>query len=445
MKRRQFLQKTAHSLGAFALASTLGGFRVARAQDYKALVCIFLYGGNDSNHLLIPLDDLGFAEYAAVRTPTSGLHIPRANWLPIAGVGQGDRPFGLHPSLPNLKAAYDSRRLAFVANVGPLAQPLTRAQYRSGQALVPDQLFSHLDQQTLWHSALTGPAAVPTGWGGRLADEATDRFPASSGFPMLVDLSGTSLFTRGIKAPSVAGPQNLQGFGTSASAQARYAAFRDLMTLETGSTLASQLNAQMAQGIEASLLMSRALSTPSTLTTVFPSGSLSSQLKTVASLISAREALGVQRQIFFCSLGGFDTHSAQLGAQASLFAGLDGALHAFLQATQELGVEQQVTTFTQSDFGRTFQPTSAGGSDHAWGSHHLVAGGAVVGGQIFGRYPRLILGGEDDADDEGRWIPGVSVSEFAAPLMRWFGATNVAAVLPELSRFKNNRSDLSFL
>lgn len=445
MNRRHFLNHTGRLFGGLALSSALGGIRVAQAEDYKALVCVFLFGGNDGNHLLIPLDDLGWAEYAAVRTPTSGLHISREKWGQIPGVGQGGRVFGLHPSLVGLKAAYEARRLAVVANVGPLVQPLTRASYRSGQGRRPEQLFSHLDQQNAWQSARPLTEASASGWGGRLADETTELYPSRDGFPMLIDLSGTSLFTRGVRAPVVAGPASLQGFGSSASAQARYAAFRELQTLDTGSTLVRVLNDQTRQGLDASLQMRAALANPVTLTTVFPSGSLSNQLKSVASLIAARQSLGVRRQIFFCSLGGFDTHSGQLGTQAALLSSLDGALTAFHAATQELGVDGQVTTFTQSDFGRTFQPTTGGGSDHGWGSHHLVLGGAVAGGSIYGQYPRLVLTGDNDADDEGRWIPTTGVCEFAAPLVRWFGATKVTGILDGLDNFPKNRTDLSFL
>ena len=445
MNRRNFLFKAGQGLGGLALASNFSGLRVANAAetDYKALVCIFLYGGNDGNHLLIPTDPEGYAQYSAVRTVASGLNIPLTSWLTLQGSDTSGRSFGVHPSLPGVKTLFDSGRLAFVANVGTLARPLTRSDYLAG-AKIPENLFSHLDQQNEWQSALSSAQSQPTGWGGRLSD-ASSTLNAGSSFPMLVDLSGTSLFSRSARSQVVSGPSTLQGFGSSASAQARYAAYRSLQSLDESGTLAHALNTLTSQGENASALLGQALTNPVTLQTVFPSGSLASQLKTVSSLIAARASLGVNRQIFFCSLGGFDTHTGQLSAQASLLSSVDQALSAFHDATLELGVESQVTTFTHSDFGRTFQPTAGAGSDHGWGSHHLVMGGAVLGGHIYGRYPSLVLGGADDADQEGRWIPGVSVPEFVYPMVRWFGAVNPLEVLPTLGSFNQARTDLGYL
>lgn len=452
MNRRKFLLRAGHGFGALSLASGLSRLRIAKADPgYKALVCVFLYGGNDGNHLFIPLDAEGYGQYAQVRTPTSGLNIPNPSsnassnpsWLPMQGSDLSGRPFGMHPSLVGTKTLFDSSRLAWVANVGTLSQPLTRADYLRG-AKAPESLFSHLDQQNEWQSALSSPQARPTGWGGRLADS-TLTLNAGSRLPMLIDLSGVSLFSRGLVTQGISGPTTLQGFGSSQSAQARYATYQSLQALKDGGSLVGKLNQLTFQGEDAAQLLGQATASPVTLQTVFPSGSLGTQLKTVASLIAARATLGINRQIFFCSLGGFDTHTAQLGTQASLLTTLDQALKAFYDATVELGVDAQVTSFTHSDFGRTFQPTAGAGSDHGWGSHHLVMGGAVLGGHIYGRYPSLVLGGADDADNEGRWIPSTSVSEFVAPLARWFGAANLNEVLPQLANFNSSRTDLAFL
>jgi uncharacterized protein (DUF1501 family) len=443
VNRRQFVLRSGHALGAAALFSSLGFLRVAQASDYKALVCVFLFGGNDGNNILIPTDSTGYAAYNLVRPPSSNLNIPQANWLPISASGKS---FGMHPNFTNLQGLYTQGRLAWVANVGTLVQPTTRAKYLAGSP-VPDNLFSHSDQQYQWQTATTAISPNPSGWGGRLADEYTS---TSSGthFPLLANLDGVTVFTQGVSSGVISpgsSATTLQGFGTSAFEQARHAAFLALQGQDTSNTLGNALNVMTANGLAATQTLNQALAGEAALTTVFPNNSLSSQLKTVAQMIAARSTLGVSRQIFFCALNGFDTHTNQLATQGPLISQLDQALSAFHQATVELGVEGSVTTFTHSDFGRTFQPTEAGGSDHAWGSHHLVMGGSVNGGHIFGQYPTLKLAGPDDADSEGRWVPSTGVTEYVYPLIRWFGATNIPQVLPNITNFNLSRADLGFI
>jgi uncharacterized protein (DUF1501 family) len=416
--------------------------QVAEASDYKALVCIFLFGGNDGNNTLIPIDTQGYAQYAAVRPVSSNLNIAQANWLPI---NAGGKNFGMHPNLTSLQSLYGQGRLAWVANVGTLVQPTTRTQYQNNSP-VPDNLFSHSDQQYQWQTATTAISSAPTGWGGRLADELVPVFDAGTQFPMLANLDGVTVYTQGLSAAVISpGSNAIQGFGTSAAEQARYAAFRSLETQDSGSTLVDTLNAMTSSGLNSTALLNQALASESAIKTAFPNNALASQLKSVAQMIAARTSLGVNRQIFFCALNGFDTHTNQLATQGPLLAQLDAALSAFHQATVELGVESAVTAFTHSDFGRTFQPTDGAGSDHAWGNHHLVLGGAVNGGTIYGQYPTLKLGGPDDADTEGRWVPSTGVVEYVYPLIRWFGATNVSQILPTLGNFNLKRTDLGFI
>ncbi|MEI6353831.1 MAG: DUF1501 domain-containing protein [Methylococcus sp.] len=446
MNRRDFLKHTGFGLTGTALLSTLGGIRLAEAagNDYKALVCVFLFGGNDSNNMLIPLDAEGYAAYNAVRGPTSGINIPQSSWLPINPSSQGGKVFGLHPSLASLQPLFSQNRLALIANTGTLAKPTTRAQYLLGGAK-PDNLFSHVDQQNQWQSATTKAAIRPTGWGGRLADGVAT-FNAATTFPPLASLSGVNLFTQGAVSSVIApNASSLKGFNTSAASMARYQAMRQLETLSSGNVLIKAKNSITGKAIDSLDTLTKATASVPALTTVFPGSSLGGQLKNIATMIAARGTLGVQRQVFFCSLGGFDTHSAQLNTQAGLFKDLADSLKAFQDATIELGVDQAVTAFTLSDFGRTFLPSANAGSDHGWGSHHLILGGAVKGGDIYGKYPTLQLAGPDDADSEGRWIPSTSVEEYAYPLVRWFGLSDPKVVLPNLSAFDLTRKDLGFM
>ena len=448
LTRRHFIQRTGIALTGSALLSSLSraGYAETVSGDYKALVCLFLNGGNDGNNLLIPLDGEGYAQYAAIRGSSSGINIPQENWLRIMSANQGGREFGLHPSLTGLKALYDSGSAALLCNVGTLQQPLTRDQYRAGQGRPPN-LFSHLDQVLQWQSGSGGSASRPSGWGGRLADASGGLFNAETSFPMLASMSGVNLFTTGLQAGVIApGSSSLRGFGTSAAAKARYDALRKIESLDIGkSTLIQAKNRITGAAIDNLSTLNSALANLPALNTVFPSSSLGNQLQMVARMIALRDVLGLKRQIFYCSLGGFDTHSNQLSTQASLLGTLDAALSAFHAATVELGVEQAVTSFTLSDFGRTFKPSAGGGSDHGWGSHHLLIGGAVNGGDLYGRYPSLIPGGVDDADTEGRWIPTTAVDEYGAQLARWFGISNVAELFPNLGLFDAMRSDLGFV
>lgn len=448
LTRRHFIQRTGAALTGSALLSALSraGYAQTPPADYKALVCLFLNGGNDGNNLLIPLDDEGYAQYEAVRGSSSGINISQESWLPIMSASQGGRNFGLHPSLKGLKGLYDSGRAGLLCNVGTLQQPLTRVQYRAGQGRPPN-LFSHLDQVLQWQAGSGGSVARPSGWGGRLADANGSRFNGETSFPMLASLSGVNLFTTGLAAGVIApGSSSLRGFGTSAASKSRYEALRKIESLDDGrSALIQAKNRITGAAIDNLSVLNSALDSLPALSTVFPTSSLGQQLQTVARMIALRDVLGLRRQIFYCSLGGFDTHANQLSTQASLLATLDAALSAFHAATVELDVEQAVTSFTLSDFGRTFKPSAGGGSDHGWGSHHLLVGGAVNGGDLYGRYPSLIPGGDDDADSEGRWIPTTSVDEYGAQLARWFGAGDLSALFPNIGNFDASRTDLGFM
>jgi uncharacterized protein (DUF1501 family) len=447
--RRAFLRR-APALGAagFANLDLLTLTAQAAVADYKALVCVFLFGGVDGNNVLVPLDAAGYAQYAAVRNESSQIQLAQGELLPLAGsFANTYSAFGVHPSLPEVKTLFDGGKLAFLANVGMLTQPTTKADYTSGKR--PDNLYSHSDQQGEWQSAV--PAGLSrTGWGGRLADAIAPL--AQQPFPVVTSTAGVSLFVTGAASSPLSIPTSgsfgLAGFGSGTAAKARLAALNTLLGLDRGNTLvdAAAAIAQDANALSAKVNPILASTSP-TLAAAFGSlnTGIANQFKAVAKMIEARAATGATRQIFFVSLGGFDTHNNELATHETLFGQLSPALKAFYDATGALGIAQGVTTFTLSDFGRTFQPASGGGSDHAWGNHHLVMGGAVQGGRLYGTYPQLVLAGPDDAEKEGRWIPTTAVDQYGATLARWFGAgpAELATVFPNLTRFAS--SDLGFL
>jgi len=327
-------------------------------------------------------------------------------------------------------------------------QPLTRAQYQAQQAPIPSNLFSHSDQQLQWQTSVA-QGHSPTGWAGRAADYIASQKFNSSNFPTFFSLVGNSLEGAGVSTQPVAlSPgQSLQlaGFNSSAASQARLSALNNLLTLGSGVSLVQAADDTISNSIADANALSAALAKSTALKTQFPKSSLGTQLQQVAQIIQVQADLGMRRQIFFCSLGGFDTHTNEFNTHNTLYPQLSPALAAFYDATQELGVAQNVTTFTESDFSRTFQPTSGDGSDHAWGSHHLVVGGAVQGGQIFGKFPTFELGGPDDADVRGRWIPTTSIDQYGATLCSWFGIPDsaLASVFPNFSNF--NSQKLGFL
>jgi uncharacterized protein (DUF1501 family) len=452
--RRAFLRR-ATALSTLGLASRLGLFgfiaaahaQAASAADYKALVCVFLYGGNDGNSTVVPIDAAGYAQYAAVRPAASGIQLAQSELLPIQPASSAT-PFGLHPNLAPLQTLFGQRRLAILANVGTLARPTTRAQYAAGQR--PLSLYSHSDQQAQWQSAIPD-AAAGTGWGGRLADQVA-ALNGAGGFPVITSLDGTVLFTTGVDTAPLAVPVSgafaLAGYRGSPVANARLAALTELLAQDSGNSFVRSANAIGRQALRLSAQVNPILAnTGSTVAPHFAdlATNTAKQLYQVAKLIEARGITGANRQIFFVQLGGFDTHNDQLQRQQALFAELAPALKAFYDATVALGVSGQVTTFTLSDFGRTLQPAAGGGTDHAWGSHHFVLGDAVKGGELYGTYPQLVLGGPDDAEREGRWIPTTALDQYGATLARWFGATptQLGAVFPNLARFPV--SDLGFM
>ncbi len=468
--RRKFLRQGAcAAVGMGALANQILGLRALNAaidqsgsagDDYRALVCIFLYGGNDANNLIIPR---GTSEYAAYAAARQNLAIPRSELLSI-NPGQGDgREWGLHPALGDLDESgnyvpgglhelFEQDKLAIVGNVGTLVAPITRAEWLNGSATVPSQLFSHADQQVQWQTSVS-QGISPTGWGGRLADLLR---PLNSGsISMSMSLAGTNTFQVGQDVTQY----QIKPWGSIALRDYQHAtdnpdhkpsrAVDNLLNLAHGNLIQDAYSGIQARAIKNDRLLNESLDeiSPEDLTwfdnNFTTSNSLSYQLQMVAKLIHARQSLGMKRQIYFCSVGGYDTHGEQLLSHANLLSELSLGLREFYDSTVHFGIEDCVTTFTSSDFGRTF-PTNGEGSDHGWGSHQLVMGGAVQGGEIYGNMPVLEVDGPNDTG-RGRWIPTTSVDEYAATLAKWFGlqASDMGQVFPNIGRF--SRPDMGFM
>ena len=483
LSRRSFIQRaTGLALGASA-ANAIFDLRMintALAQsgtvypDYKALVCVFLSGGNDGNNLLIPFDTERYASYAGIRgtglalfrdqaeAAASGTNGNTYYGLPLSTARTGGEEAAVHSSMQGMQSLFDAGKLAFIRNVGVLSEPMTRSEYRAGRKKKPPQLFSHNDQVTQWQTSI--PDAISrTGWGGRLMDRVRLDFAQQNISPGQVSMSVSIAGTNTWEVGEVVNQFKISTSGAST--------FRDYSG--TRKTLIDQILREPSQGGDPTLNASRAnlglldfrnvnersllngsaltgglASLPANVNTSINSAfaqannsGLSQQLKMIARIIAARNSMGMRRQIFFCSIGGFDTHGLQPQAHANLMADVSRSIKAFYDATAapEVNVANKVTTFTAADFGRTFKSNGLG-TDHAWGNHHLVAGGAVDGGKLYGSFPVFQLGGPTDTDGgnpTGRWIPTTSVDEYSASLARWMGVPESAldVIFPNLRRF----------
>lgn len=444
--RRQFLQ-TAAAAGVTGLAANpwlqmhaMAQEAAPAATDYKALICLFLFGGNDGNNLLVPLDDAGYAQYAKVR---GVLTLPRPNGQggglqPVAPSNTGGRPYGLHPAMSRTKAMFDAGQVALLANSGPLIVPTTKTQFQNRSVPLPSNLFSHSDQQSAWQTD-SFSSAVRGGWGGRMIERVVDAGAANRGYSC-VSVAGGALWGSGDVSllPYRVPPSGKFGFeGYKSGGTDPFSVALGGMLQDAPAHLFDAAWLQvLKRASDNQRILTEALSGKDT-TTVFPGSDLGGQLKMIARLISAREGLGLKRQCFFCSIGGFDTHGDdQLRVQNDRFSEIDAALKAFFDEMAAQGLAQQVTLFTASDFGRTFAPNGNAGTDHGWGNHHLLVGGAVQGGRLYGRFPDHILGGNDDVGG-GNWLPSLAIDQIGADIGRWFGAgtTALGEIFPQMGNF----------
>ena len=439
VNRRSFIRYAALTAAGSAAGLRPFGALNSLAQssaDYKALVCVFLFGGNDANNTLVPFDTTGYANYASIRGP---LALPQTGTGSLIQLAQAPN-FSLNPNLPDIARLFDSKAAAIVTNVGTLVAPTTKTTYQHG-AVVPTNLFSHPDQQLEWQNASQN-GSTQTGWAGRIADTLNTSYNPGGTVPMITSVAGDTLFCNGsASTPVSVSPGNLGGASCSegtTECAAQQATAQALLQFDSGLSLVQADNTITSNAYSYAKILTAATASLPALQTVFPANNgLASQLKQIAQIIQARSALGVSRQIFFAGIGNFDTHSDQLNLQGQLLASISPALAAFYAATQELGVSTNVTTFTMSDFSRTFQPNSNTGTDHAWGSHHIVLGGAVKGGQMYGTFPTLALNGPDDSGTNGRWVPTTGSVQYAATLASWFGvsASQMATIFPNIGSF----------
>lgn len=477
--------KSGYALGMAALATNVGHFgrmsvmaqssddssNLGAPTDYKALVCIFLDGGNDANNMIIPNHSdasvSNYAAYSAERGPST-LAIPQANLLPISVPRMGGLSYGLHPSFgtvagglnPGIHPLWATGKLAAVTNVGTLVVPLTRATYNSSPK--PSQLYSHSDQVAQYQIARSNGQEF-TGWGGKMADRMNTCSNPSGLVPMVTSISGTNLFTNGTQTLPMAinnantGLNNVLALSMSnPNAAERLTAFNTLRTHDLSSNVVKAASAITGQAVAAN----QALATFQEVTAPFPTTGIGLQLKQIARLIKKRGDLGVNRQIFYARIGGFDTHTNQnQNGQNTLFSQLSQAMRAFYDEMVIQGNENNVLQFTLSDFSRTFNPAGTGtaaGTDHGWGGHQFILGGPIVAADFYGMngsngtpFNQLVKGAADDADSgsgaRGRWIPSTGVEQYAATMARWYGLNpaHLPQVFPNINNFSS--SNLGFL
>ena len=455
----------------FGLLNTLAQSRFVKAEaggtpsDYRALVCIYFGGGNDGNNMVIPNHSdasvSGYSAYSSARAP-QGLAIAQNTLLPVSVPRIGGLSYGLHPSFGTITGGVNAGlhplwaqgKMALVTNVGTLVRPITRIEYQTDPTSRPRNLFSHSDQ-TNQHQTARADMVMLSGWGGRISDRMTISANPNRLVPTVNSIAGPRLFTVGeTTQPLSLGPAPaplssilaLTGYNGTPRDNARLAALEGQLDVEQTHDIVRASNEIHREAIR----ISRSLNDGAEVTAVFPNTDIGNQLKQVARLIKARNALHVTRQIFMVTLDGFDTHTAQLTGQATLLGRFSQAARAFYDEMVAQGISDKVTQFTMTDFNRTFNPGGSGtnvGSDHAWANHQFVIGGGVLGGDFYGLntsngtpFPTLVNNGPDDSDTgnaRGRWIPTTSVEQYAGTLATWFGlqTADVQYVFPNMARF----------
>jgi uncharacterized protein (DUF1501 family) len=429
--RREFLRGCC-GFGAASVAAHLTHLAPMSAiaqsgSDYKALVCLFFFGGNDANNMIVPID----SRYGAYQSMRGAVALPQAALLPAGSSG-----YGLHPALVNLQRLYNQQQAAAIFNVGTLFQPVTRSGLNN--APLPRNLYSHSDQTQQWQSS--DPNGGGTGWGGRVMDHMLEH--NTGALPPGINVnSGNALFLSGGTTTGLnfsnAGSFGLSSFGDSAAMTARLTALQKLLTFDSGLQLLSAANGVLGASISSAQEIDAALNSAPALPVTFPNSGVGQQLAQVAQIVAVQNSLGMTRQIFFVGLGGFDNHEDLVNKQLGLLTDLDAAVNAFVATLSMRGSLDSVTLFTESEFNRTGNANANVGTDHAWGSHHLVVGGAVHGGTTYGTFPQHVLNGPDDAGSRGSWIPTTSLDQYAATLGGWFGVSDadLMSIFPNLPKF----------
>ena len=447
MNKRQFLKSllasgvglSSYSSIAQQMAMINASAKSTSLEGYKALVCIFLYGGNDSYNMLIPTESGSYTTYAGVR---QNLAIAQNTLQPLSTSTSLPYALGVPDYMGPVANLFHQGRLAFVNNVGPLAEPTLKSNIANGRANLPPQLFSHNDQQKLWETGSANLTEI-SGWAGRMADLITDT--SANTISTNISLAGNNIMQTGrlVQPYSMTsdGAPMFQALNPQHDWNNDRISVFDRLIATDNHALGNSYKKIMNRARTNALLVNQALDGLPELTTSFEDDALSQELSMTSKMIAARETLGMNRQVFFIGFGGWDTHDRQLEDHPRLLTTLSNALVSFNNAMDELGLADSVTTFTASDFGRTL--TSNGdGTDHGWGGHQMVMGGAVNGANLYGKMPELALNSNDDFGD-GRMIPTTSSEEYGAKLARWFGLSDseIAEVFPTLSRFDQNNLD----
>jgi len=438
MNRRHFLQASLASIGALSTSSSFGTqlqiaseFSAARFTDYKAIICIFLYGGHDSFNLVVPTDSQQYSDYAKTR---QGLAYSRDNLL---GLSQADTmPLGVPEHAAALAELFNSGQASILSNIGPMVAPATKIELLTNDSLLPPQLFSHNDQQALWQNGAMD-TSMPSGWGGRMADLLMDN---ANSLPLSFSSGGTNLFQSGrLTQHYVMNNNGIEQFGGLNPQydwnEQRIAHHMRILAASEDILSRTYANKMIAVRNNNALLSTALANVPEAQTNYWSENKLASQLKTIAKVMSAQAALGQSRQIFFASLGGFDTHDDQVTQLPLLQKTLADAMAGFQADITERGLANSAVTFTQSEFGRTL--TSNGdGTDHGWAGHQIIMGNPIQGGRIFGHMPEQVIGSNDDYGD-GRIIPTTSIEQFGSQVAQWFGLGNskISDVFPRLNRF----------
>lgn len=435
MNRRNFLKNLSILTGASALPMGFSSKSFAASGDYKALVCIVLHGGNDAFNMVIPASTDDYNNYSTIRGEVS---IPKEDLLNITPINAGGISYGLHPSMTKLQNLFQDGKLSVITNIGAISALATKEEILQNTIDTPRQLYSHNSQQNFWQS-LDATGSHVTGWAGRVADEVDTSLEH---LPLNITTAGSNLAQTGLLTNPFAinrnGVSELRGVNirsTNLEIQLRTEAFLEMMSLDHNNLMMKHVIGTQDRALYYSNMVKTGLSNISPSSVEWPNTTFTKSLKMVSDLIESRASISGEKQIFFVSLGGFDTHADQLTRQESLFTTLSEGLASFQQSLEERGVSDSVTTFTTSEFGRTLTINNDG-TDHGWGSHQLVMGGAINGGKFIGEWPDLTLGGNQDMG-KGRILPTTSVDQYYGTMLRWLGYNEdlINIACPNLANF----------